>query len=164
MLAGEQDTVASLLAQLEEKSRELDSRGPAEAGSREGFVEAAALEEKEKALSRALDKVRALEGEKATFATEGNRLQKKMLEAEGKYHIVAKNLKASVEDNRLLQENIDKVLKEAEDWHSKFKNSEALVQVRQATTQHIYSLASLSPLSLSSPLSGVLQETLVDQE
>ena len=161
MLAGEQDTVASLLAQLEEKSRELDSRGPAEAGSREGFVEeAAVLEEKEKALSRALDKVRALEGEKATFATEGKRLQKKMLEAEGKYHIVAKNLKASMEDNRLLQENIDKVLKEAEDWHSKFKNSEALVQVRQETTQHGYSLDSLSLF----PTLGVLQETWVDQE
>ncbi len=105
------------------------------------------LEQTEKELGAARDRISKLESERAKSSVDTKRLQKKMLEAESKYHIVAKNLKQSVEDNRLLQENIDKVLKEAEEWHKKHKASSALAEKLQ---------------SEKSSLEGSLEDSLKD--
>lgn len=121
--------IQTLLQQLEETEARLantakDTKADKEAES--------ALAQRTKELEDSRGQVSALQKDKAKLTADNKSLRKKMLEAESKFHAVAKNLKESVEDNKLLQENIDNVLKEAEGWHKKHREAEALVDQLRA--------------------------------
>ena len=134
LLASEKETVQSLLDQLEESDARKENQDQNAKADNEALAK---LEQKTKELENAKSQVRALQSEKAKFNSETRSLRKKMLESESKYHIVAKYLKESVEDNKLLQANIDNVLVEAEDWHRNHKESSARADELQSEKERL---------------------------
>ncbi|UPR01482.1 hypothetical protein HOP50_07g48040 [Chloropicon primus] len=134
LLSSEREVIQTLLQQLEESN----GRAVSEAQSaKEDTKTKEELEHKSKELEKAKGEIKRLQKDKAKFDAEGKSLRKKMLEAESKYHVVARNLKASVEDNKLLQENIDKVLQEAESWHKKYKEASAVVDKLESEKENL---------------------------